>query len=92
MNRLPHHSLWGFVKAICLYFVIAVGLFAVAFSAISPALAQPAYTINYQGKLTDNTGLTVADGTYQIVFKLYTTSTGGSAIWTETRSGGNEVT
>ncbi|MEN9920692.1 MAG: hypothetical protein RL538_585, partial [Candidatus Parcubacteria bacterium] len=74
----------GIVSALCA--VLVFGAFSYT------TFAEPAYTINYQGKLTDNTGLTVADGTYQIVFKLYTTSTGGSAIWTETRSGGNEVT
>ena len=48
--------------------------------------------MNYQGKLTNNSGLAVADGTYAMEFKLYTQSSGGSAIWTETRSGGNVVT
>ena len=47
--------------------------------------------INYQGKLTDDSGIAVADGTYQIEFNLYTASSGGSSIWTETRSGANEV-
>ena len=66
--------------------VLALGVF------ITTASAEPAYTMNYQGKLTDNTGATVANGTYTIVFKLYTAPTGGAAIWTETRSGANKVT
>src|SRR3989344_3069149 len=47
--------------------------------------------VNYQGKLTNSSGVTVTDGDYTMVFKLYTVSSGGSAIWTETRSGGNVV-
>jgi hypothetical protein len=42
--------------------------------------------INYQGKLVDNLGVTVADGDYGMVFNLYTTETGGVSIWTEDRS------
>lgn len=56
------------------------------------AFAEPAYTINYQGKLADNTGLTVANGSYDMEFKLYTQASGGAAVWTETRTGGNAVT
>ncbi len=47
--------------------------------------------INYQGKLVDSSGDLVTDGTYAMEFKLYTVSSGGSAIYTETLSGGNEV-
>ncbi|MBI3633447.1 MAG: hypothetical protein HY226_04095 [Candidatus Vogelbacteria bacterium] len=40
--------------------------------------------ISYQGKLTDATGVTVADGKYNIEFNLYNTSTGGATLWTNT--------
>ncbi len=40
--------------------------------------------VNYQGKLTDSAGATVADGNYNMQFKLYNTLTGGMAIWTGT--------
>ncbi|MEI8327633.1 MAG: hypothetical protein WCG02_00660 [Candidatus Taylorbacteria bacterium] len=40
--------------------------------------------INYQGKLATGSNSAVADGKYNIRFKLYTTSSGGSPIWTET--------
>ncbi len=52
----------------------------------STAQAQVAFTrqINYQGKLTDTVGGVVADGNYNLRFKLYTSATGGSPIWTET--------
>jgi hypothetical protein len=40
--------------------------------------------INYQGKLVTATNSIVPDGTFNIRFKLYTTLSGGSPIWTET--------
>ncbi len=59
---------------------------------LSTVFAQPTPTINYQGKLTTPTGIAVSNGTYAMEFKLYTQASGGTAIWTETRTGGNEVT
>lgn len=41
--------------------------------------------INFQGKLTNTNGTNVTDGTYSIVFSIYSASSGGSAIWTETQ-------
>jgi len=60
--------------------VIAVlaGLF------VSSAHAVP-NLINYQGRLTDNAGNPV-NGTEQIVFSIYSTATGGTALWSETQS------
>ena len=50
--------------------------------------AQIPNTISYQGILTNASipPAIVPDGNYNLVFKLYTVSTGGSAFWTETRS------
>ncbi|MCK4918690.1 MAG: hypothetical protein KAS02_02815, partial [Candidatus Pacebacteria bacterium] len=48
--------------------------------------------INYQGKLTDSAGVGVTDGDYNMEFKLYTVSSGGTAIWTETLTLTNKVT
>jgi hypothetical protein len=49
--------------------------------------------INYQGKLYDpSTSAPVADSDYNMTFRLYTVSNGGTAIWTESRTGGNAVT
>lgn len=42
--------------------------------------------INFQGKLTNSDGTNVADNTYTVVFSLYNSSSGGSAVWTETDS------
>ncbi|MCK4892044.1 MAG: right-handed parallel beta-helix repeat-containing protein, partial [Candidatus Pacebacteria bacterium] len=38
---------------------------------------------NYQGKLTDTSGVAIVDGAYDVVLKLYTVAGGGSASWTE---------
>ena len=42
--------------------------------------------INYQAKLTTTAGSTVPDDARSTVFSLYTASSGGTAIWTETQS------
>ena len=43
--------------------------------------------INFQGKLVDNNGLNVANGTYSVIFTLYgQQAPGGTAIWTATDS------
>ena len=48
--------------------------------------------INYQGKLANGSNVTVADGQYPMVFKLYTTSSTTTPIWTETDFGANQPT
>ncbi len=43
--------------------------------------------INFQGKVVNKTtGTNVADGSYTFVFSLYTVSSAGSNIWTESKS------
>jgi hypothetical protein len=53
-------------------------------------LAQPAQahatassTVNFQARLQNGSGAVVTDGNYNIEFKLYDVSSGGSALWTE---------
>ena len=41
--------------------------------------------INFQGKLANPNGTNVTDGTYSIVFSLYSVASGGSNVWTETQ-------
>lgn len=48
------------------------------------ALAATSSTINYQARLLTNTGALVPDGFYNVEFKLYSASAGGTAQWTET--------
>lgn len=43
--------------------------------------------INFQGKVVSNSaGTNVGDGTYSFTFRLYSVSSGGTAIWTETKN------
>jgi hypothetical protein len=53
--------------------------------------AAASTTLNFQAALLTSSGAPVPDGDYHIEFKLYTAATGGSDIWTETRSTGNLV-
>ena len=73
-------------------FVSLVALVTVTLLWVVPVQAQFNEQINYQGRLLDSTGSAVTDGTYAMEFNLYTVATSGSAIWTETLSGVNEVT
>jgi hypothetical protein len=56
--------------------------------AASLALADVPQMINYQGRLTDGTGAPVADGPYQIKFKIYGSAGGNDSLW---RSGFRSV-
>lgn len=81
---------------VCLVIILSV-------SAFWPSLvaAAPNTQINYQGHLTDSSGVPVADGSYNIEFKLHTslTTTGGgqgtcsgSCVFMETLTGTDRVT
>ena len=79
---------------------LTILLLAVAMLATS-TLAGPAWqvatagsaattTISYQGHLTNPSGTPVS-ATLPMTFNLYAAPTGGTAAWTEQRSGGNAV-
>jgi hypothetical protein len=68
--------------------VISVSLFA-PFSQV--ATAAPSTYLNFQARLRTSSGSIVADGNYNIEFKLYDVSSGGTALWTETRTTGDRV-
>lgn len=55
------------------------------------AVAPPT-TMSFQGRLTNTAGNIVADGQYNMVFAIYSVSSGGSSLWTETRETTNRVT
>jgi hypothetical protein len=69
--------------------VLSVGIYAG-----TAASAQATPTINYQGKLSDNTGAAVADGSYNARFWLFqnTSQATTSAIWNESLTGADQVT
>lgn len=54
----------------------------------APALAQIPQTMSYQGRLLDAGGAPVADGDYDLTFRLYEVSAGpDAAAWTEPQPG-----
>lgn len=58
---------------------------ALSFWVAAPLVAQTNNpTINIQGTLRDAAGRSVEDGVYQVTFKLYRSSSGGTPIWQET--------
>jgi hypothetical protein len=70
-------------KNILISFLLAITALG-CFSFVHNSKAAINKQFNYQGKLTDTSGVAVADGAYNIVFKLYTVGGGGGgASWTE---------
>ncbi len=52
----------------------------------APLSAQTPRTISQQGLLTDPSGDPVPDASRTMTFKIYNTDSGGSALWTESKS------
>jgi hypothetical protein len=75
-------------------FLFCAGIALAAFFASPDAFAATGINkqISFQGKVVNADGTNVADGDYDFVFKIYTVSSGGAAVWTETRTGGSQVT
>ncbi|MBU1939134.1 hypothetical protein KKH30_00035 [Candidatus Micrarchaeota archaeon] len=69
---------------------ILVLLFLLILAGI-PANAYIDY-LTVQGKLTDSAGASYLSGTYDMVFKIYDSPTGATAIYTESHTGANAVT
>ncbi len=104
-NKLSYFSSHKASFIIGLFVVFAV-LSTLIYTNYSPKKAQAAAGINeqlnYQARLLDSTGAVVADGTYNMEFKIYQDGTGcvsggsppcsGTLKWTETRTSTNKVT
>lgn len=72
---------------------VTVGVFFVAlaftvFIGTTPS-AQAAqtvpYKVNYQGRIANSAGTSLANGSYNMKFRLYDAATGGTVVWSETR-------
>lgn len=61
------------------------GLFMVLALAANPGRAAVPELINFQGKLTDSAGTAITTSV-PMVFKFYTTATGGPLVWTENQA------
>jgi hypothetical protein len=66
------------MKAIAFMVILSLVLLSTA------ALADVPGLMNYQGTLTDDEGVAL-DTTVSMTFSIYTDSTGGSIVWTETQ-------
>ena len=101
MSKRKNSLLVVFLSALTLsiFFVLSTWL---SIFAPKQALAATSSTINFQARLMSNAGAIVADGNYNVEFKLYNSlsSTGSSqgscsgdaaCLWTETRTSGNKV-
>ncbi|MBI3006109.1 MAG: hypothetical protein HYY49_11945, partial [Ignavibacteriales bacterium] len=60
--------------------------FLLSLSLHSFVFAQGPGVISYQGVLTDTNGVAKPDGSYDFTFQFYSSATGGTALWTETKS------
>ncbi|MCA9999291.1 MAG: hypothetical protein KDE56_26195, partial [Anaerolineales bacterium] len=57
------------------------------------APSAPTTTLfSYQGILRDASGTPITNAAMPMTFRLYSTSTGGTACWTEAYTGGNAIT
>jgi fibronectin-binding autotransporter adhesin len=75
-------------------FVLALFLLPLFFltrANIAHVSALPSDNLNFQARLETSTGSIAADGYYNLEFKLYSASIGGTALWTETYTGANKV-
>lgn len=85
----------GFMR-FATFFAVPMASFVLAcfaFSAPAHAVQSIPYKMNFQGRLTNTSGVTLS-GNYDMQLKLYTAATGGSFVWGETRTAanGNAVT
>jgi hypothetical protein len=84
----PGNILFTLLMMVALFYAIRSGLVVAAERPETPSSSTD--TIAYQGRLADANGNPLT-GTYNMVFKLYDVAAGGSALWTETWSGGNAI-
>ncbi|MEO7904278.1 MAG: hypothetical protein ABIR91_00625 [Candidatus Saccharimonadales bacterium] len=82
MNRATVTITW-------LWFVASISIVALMSLVLLQqpvAAAQTApYKLHYQGSLSNSSGAPMADGSYNMKFRLFSAATGGTAVWTETR-------
>lgn len=90
-------SLWGMQSIRYKYslFTLLTIVLLAGIILLSPKPAHAVTTVptkmNFQGRLTNSSGNILADGSYNMTFRLYTASSGGSAVWTEVRDTTNRV-
>ena len=98
--RMTSSEYWGLIRIIILRShllpapdwsqtmkknLVLLALVAV-FLAASSAVATFPRLMNYQGRLDDANGKPLANGNYQVTFRLFSVPTAGSPLWQETQT------
>ena len=83
MSRLKEGQKMKNKRAEKMFLIILFGAFLILLPCGGHSAIPP--TINYQGYLTNASGVPV-NGTVQIVFKIYDVASGGTELWSETQN------
>jgi hypothetical protein len=83
------HTLWPLTKRVFVVSVLSLLLLPLFFltrggTGVPHAYAATSDNLNFQARLETAAGAIAPDGYYNIQFKLYDASTGGTLLWTET--------
>src|SRR5476649_2695898 len=62
-------------------FAAVFGVLILLRPATATAVTSIPYLINFQGRLTDNNGNILSDGSYNVKFRLFDAATGGTNRW-----------
>lgn len=87
---IPMRRIAGLSMAI-VFAILLGGLFALFHTDETHAVTTVPTKMNFQGRLTDSAGNVKPDGLYNMKFRLFTVSSGGSDVWNETRETTNRV-
>lgn len=71
--------------AILLFFSLFAGLFALTAEVSTYAATTLPTKMNFQGRVTNNSGNILANGTYNMKFRIWSASTAGAQLWSEDR-------
>ncbi len=82
-------TLW--YVSLCLLFIAFISLNTFFVTPPRTAEAATSSTMNFQARLLQSSGALVADGYYNVEFKLWDASVGGNNVWTETYKQANRV-
>ncbi|MBI2844639.1 MAG: tail fiber domain-containing protein [Armatimonadetes bacterium] len=66
----------------CFVFVVVSLVLVAACTASAQGVPR---VLDYQGRLTNSSGVPLPDGSYQVQFKLFPVETGGTPLWIETK-------
>jgi hypothetical protein len=72
-----------FLLSLLLVSIILPGIFVYSSAHAATGINEQ---ISFQGKVVNADGTNVTNGSYTFVFSLYTVSSGGSNVWTESKS------